>query len=144
MTTIAERQSALVERFSEIGDWEERYREIIRLGRSLPEFPEDQRTERNKVKGCQSQVWMHAALQDGNVVFVADSDAAIVRGLIAILLALYSGQPPQAILEAPPSFIDELGLGSHLSQNRANGLSAMLKQMKLYATAFRSLAQRGA
>ena len=144
MTTIAERQSALVERFSEISDWEERYREIIRLGRSLPEFPEDQRTERNKVKGCQSQVWMHALLQDGNVVFVADSDAAIVRGLIAILLELYSGQPPQAILEAPPSFIDELGLGTHLSQNRANGLSAMLKQMKLYATAFRALAQRGA
>ncbi|MEM7435920.1 MAG: SufE family protein [Myxococcota bacterium] len=142
MTTIAQRQAALVERFGKISDWEERYGEIIRLGRLLPEFPEDKRTELNKVKGCQSQVWMHASLQDGNVVFVADSDAAIVRGLIAILLELYSGQPPRAILEAPPSFIDELGLGSHLSQNRANGLSAMLKQMKLYATAFQALAQR--
>lgn len=144
MMTIEQRQADLVDRFQAITDWEDRYREIIQLGRKLPDFPDELRTDSNKVKGCQSQVWMHAALDDGKVVFHADSDASIVRGLIAILVELYSGQPPEAIMAAPPSFIDELGLGSHLSQNRANGLSAMIKQMKLYATAFNALAQRGA
>ncbi|MEO0814307.1 MAG: SufE family protein, partial [Myxococcota bacterium] len=93
---------------------------------------------------CQSQVWMHARLNDGTVEFQADSDAMIVRGLIAILVEVYSGESPDAILETPPSFIDDLGLSSHLSQNRANGLSAMIKQMKMYAAAFKALAARGA
>lgn len=142
--SIEEKQKALVERFNAITDWEDRYREIIQLGRKLPELPEEHRIEKNKVKGCQSQVWMHAGLEDGTVVFRADSDAAIVRGLIAILVEVYSEEPPDAILETPPSFIDDLGLSSHLSQNRANGLSAMIKQMKMYAAAFKMLAARGA
>ncbi len=142
--TISDKQSALVERFNAIHDWEDRYREIIQLGRKLPEFPEAQRTDSNKVKGCQSQVWMHAGLEGERIVFLADSDAAIVRGLIAILIEVYSGETPDAILETPPSFIDDLGLSSHLSQNRANGLSAMIKQMKMYAAAFKALAARGA
>ena len=93
MTTIAERQSALVERFGEIGDWEERYGEIIRLGRLLPEFPEDQRTELNKVKGCQSQVWMHAALQDGNVVFGGDRARAYRDPPRTLLRSAAAGDP---------------------------------------------------
>lgn len=142
--SIAEKQRSLVERFNAIEDWEERYREIIQLGRKLPQLPEEHRTDANKVKGCQSQVWMHAGLENGHIVFLADSDAAIVRGLIAILIEVYSGEAPDAILETPPTFIDELGLSSHLSQNRANGLSAMIKQMKMYAAAFKALAARGA
>lgn len=141
MKSIEEKQKTLVERFGAIGDWEDRYREIIALGRALPALPDEYRTDKNKVKGCQSQVWMHAALEDGKVIFRAESDAAIVRGLVAILVDLYSEQPAHEILRAEPRFIDELGLGSHLSQNRSNGLSAMLKQMKLYATAFQALEQ---
>lgn len=140
--TIEQNQRALVASFSTIDHWEERYREIIRLGRELAPFPEEHRTTKNKVKGCQSQVWMHAELRDGRVEYVADSDAAIVRGLIALIVKVYSGQPPAAILEAPPSFIDDLGLSGRLSQNRANGLASMIKQMKLYAAAFQTLEAR--
>lgn len=141
--SVADRQQELVDRFNAIEDWEDRYREIIRFGRELPELPPELRVEKNKVKGCQSQVWMHAELEDGRVMYRADSDAAIVRGLIAILVKLYSDQPPQVVLESPPDFVDALGLSSRLSQNRANGLAAMIKQMKLYAAAFQALGARG-
>jgi cysteine desulfuration protein SufE len=140
--TIAEKQDAMIARFKAIPDWEDRYREIINQGRSLPPFPEEHRLEKNKVKGCQSQVWMHAWHADGRAFFAADSDATIVKGLIALVLEAYSGQTFDEIIATPATFVDGLGLGQNLSQSRANGLSAMLKQVKLYALAFKTIAEK--
>ncbi|MBW2736890.1 MAG: SufE family protein, partial [Deltaproteobacteria bacterium] len=109
-TSIKERQQEVVDSFSELEDWEERYREIIKLGRDLDDLPDELKTDKHKVKGCQSQVWLHAALDGGNVIFQADSDAMIVRGLIAMLLSVYSGATPSEILENPPAFISEIKL----------------------------------
>lgn len=138
--TIADKQAALIARFEAIPTWEDRYREIIRLGRELPAFPEEQRLDKNKVKGCQAQVWLHAKASDGRVSYVGDSDAAIVKGLISLVLEVYSGHTFDEIIATPATFVDGLGLGQHLSQSRANGLSAMLKQVKLYALAFKAMA----
>jgi cysteine desulfuration protein SufE len=140
--SIAEKQAAITASFNAIEDWESRYRKIIQLGKAMPDMPEALKTESNKVKGCQSQVWLHAALDDGRIVFQADSDAAIVRGLIGLLLEVYSGQPPAEILAADETFIDEIGLIEHLSQTRSNGLSAMIKQIKYYALAYDALLKR--
>jgi cysteine desulfuration protein SufE len=143
-STIEERQAEIVAVFERIEDWEERYRKIIALGRDLPSFPEEHRTDKNKVEGCQSQVWLHAELEEGNVFYIADSDAAIVRGLIAMVLRVYSGRPPAEVAGADADFVNEIGLGQHLSPTRSNGLAAMLKQIKYYALAFNTLlAQRG-
>lgn len=138
-TPIADRQKEIVSNFAVFEDWQDKYRLIIDLGRKLPDFPEEHRTEENKVKGCQSQVWFHARLEGDRVVFVADSDAAIVRGLIAILLKVFSDAPPREILEASTDFLKEMGLGDHLSPTRSNGLAAMVKQIKYYAMAFNTL-----
>jgi cysteine desulfuration protein SufE len=140
--TVAEKQHAVVEEFAAIDDWQDRYRRIIDMGKKLPAFPEEYRNEDHKVKGCQSQVWLHADLADGAVQFQADSDAAIVRGLIALLLEVYSGRAPQEIVASKDTFLDEMGLMENLSQTRSNGLSAMLKQMKYYAVAYSALAGR--
>jgi len=141
-TPIAERQQEIVDNFAILGDWEDKYRLIIDMGRKLPDFPEEHRTEENKVKGCQSQVWFHAWLDGDHVKFVADSDAAIVRGLIAILLKTYSDSPPKEILEASTDFLNAMGLGEHLSPTRSNGLNAMVKQIKYYAMAFNTLVEQ--
>lgn len=138
-TPIAERQQEIVDHFALLSDWEDKYRLIIDLGRKLPPFPEEHRTESNKVKGCQSQVWFHPRLEGNRVVFDADSDAAIVRGLIAILLKTFSDAPPKEILHASTDFLREMGLGEHLSPTRSNGLAAMIKQIKYYALAFNTL-----
>ncbi len=144
-STIAEKQAAIIEAFQSFADWEERYREIIHSGRDLAPYPDDQRDDAHKVKGCQSQVWLHAALDDaGLVVLHADSDAHIVRGLLALVVKVYSGHTPDEILATPPDFVDGLGLTEHLSQNRAFGLQAVLKQVRLYATAFKTLRDRSA
>ncbi len=117
--------------------WEDRYRHIIDLGKSLPPMREDDKTEDLKVRGCQSQVWLKAELRpDRTLHFIADSDALIVKGLIAMLLRIYSDRTPQEILASDPDFIRELGLAQHLSPSRANGLNAMIKQIKYYALAF--------
>lgn len=142
MASVAEKQAEIVERFNAIPDWEHRYREIIQLGKRLPELPEALRTETYKVKGCQSQVWLAPQLQDGAVSFQADSDAAIVRGLVALLLEVYNGHPPAEILAADETFLDRIGLIEHLSQTRSNGLSAMIKQIKYYAFAYDTLLKR--
>lgn len=139
---ISDRQKEIVSNFAVFDDWQDKYRLIIDMGRKLPEFPEEHRTEENKVKGCQSQVWFHARLEGDRVVFVADSDAAIVRGLIAILLKVFSDAPPREILEASTDFLKEMGLGDHLSPTRSNGLAAMVKQIKYYAMAFNTLLDR--
>lgn len=128
--------------FQAIDDWQERYRKIIDLGKRLEPLPEAYRNDEYKVKGCQSQVWLRADLRDGRVAFQGDSDASIVRGLVALLLDVYSGRTPQEIITSKEGFLDEMGLMQHLSQTRSNGLSAMLKQMKYYAVAYSALVGR--
>lgn len=137
---IKETQSQIVEEFSGLGNWEQRYKKIIDLGKALPELDEKFKTEELKVKGCQSQVWIHASLSDDNkVIYQADSDALIVRGLVALLMKVYSGATPDEILATEPTFIGDIGLQSHLSPSRTNGLMSMIKQIKYYAAAFKAL-----
>lgn len=137
MSIVAEHQKQIVAEFQSLQDWEDRYKKIIEMGRQLPEMPEELKTDDNKVKGCQSQVWLHAQLSpEGKIILQGDSDAMLVKGLVAVVLRVYSGGSPQEILQTPPDFLKTLGFESHLSPSRANGLHAMLKQIRLYATAF--------
>lgn len=131
--SIQEVQEELIEEFQFLDDWMERYRYIIDLGKALPDFPEDWMTDEFKVRGCQSQVWLVPEHKDGRIVFHATSDAAIVSGLIAILLRIYSNRTPQEILATPPSFIEGVGLDEHLSPSRSNGLHSMIKTMFAHA-----------
>lgn len=131
-----QRQQGIVDEFEGLGSWEERYERLIRLGSGLTALPEELRTEAFKVKGCQSQVWLHARLEDGRVRLAADSDALIVKGLVALLLRVYDDRTPAEILATAPDFVEALGMREHLSPTRANGLAAMLKQIRLYAVAF--------
>ena len=139
--TIEETHKKLVKEFENFDNWDDRYAHIIKLGKELPEFPEEFRTSKNKIEGCQSQVWMNANLEEGKINIVADSDAMIVKGLIAILIRAYSGFSAAEILSAPPDFIKEIGIDNHLSPTRKNGLGAMLKQIQLYAVAFKALSK---
>lgn len=132
-TEVQIAQREIVEEFSLFEDWMDRYQYIIDLGRRLPEFPEELRTEENRIRGCQSQVWFVAETRDGRLYFRAISDAAIVSGLIALLLRLYSGREPQDILETSPDFVQALQLESHLSPTRSNGLNSMLRAIRGYA-----------
>ncbi len=143
MTTIAipsmaAVQEEIVEEFAFFDDWTERYKYIIDLGRALPPMDEGVKTEDNKVRGCQSQVWLFGDLKNGHVQFQADSDAMIVRGLAALILRFYSDRTPDEILAAEPEFIEKIGMSEHLSMTRANGLRAMVKQIKLYALAYKA------
>jgi cysteine desulfuration protein SufE len=142
MSPIAARQAAIVAEFQALPDWESRYKRIIARGKSLGELPEPMRDEEHKVRGCQSQIWLHAELRpDGAVAFRADSDALIVKGLVALLLEAYSGSPPAEILGSPPDFLRQVGLDQHLSPSRANGLFLIVKQIMFYAQALAALAQ---
>ena len=134
--TISDTIDAIDAEFGSVPDWEDRYALIIGMGKQLAPYPEEFRTEDFKVKGCQSQVWLHPVIDGGVVRFDADSDALIVKGLVALLVRIFSGHTPKEILDAPTDFIVRLGLDRHLSQNRANGLAGMLKQVKLYALAY--------
>jgi cysteine desulfuration protein SufE len=136
--TITAIQNEIVDEFSMFDDWMERYEYIIELGKSLPLIDEKYKTEDNIIKGCQSKVWVHAEEQNGNIVFTADSDAILTKGIIGILIRTFSNQSPKAILEANTDFIDEIGLKEHLSPTRANGLVSMIKQIKMYALAFQA------
>lgn len=133
--TTAQAQERIVREFNLFQDWTERYEHLIRIGKKLAPIDEAHRMEENKVHGCQSQVWLHASLQEGRVHFEADSDALIVKGLIALLLRVYNDRTPDEILNTQPEFIGKIGLDRHLSPTRANGLHAMLKQIKIYAMA---------
>ncbi len=141
--TINEIQDEIIEEFEGLTDWMDRYAYIIELGESLPPFPENEKTPANLIEGCQSRVWI-AAHQDENknIIFHADSDAMIVKGIVALLLRVLSGQKPTDILEADLYFIDRIGLKDHLSPTRSNGLVAMVKEMKNYALAFKALDQK--
>ena len=140
---INERQQQIIDEFSAMADWEDRYKRIIEYGREIAPMDEQHKTDKNKVKGCQSTVWLHAQLNDGVVQYQGDSDAMIVRGLIALLLKVYSGATPAEIVTTPPSFVDATGLAGHLSQTRANGLAAMVKQIKMYAAVFQAMQKSG-
>lgn len=140
--TIHETQTEIVEEFADFFDWEEKYAHIIALGRKLTPFPEEHRTEANKVRGCQSQVWLYAELQGDKVQFWGDSDALIVKGLVALALRVYSERTPQEITTTEPDFIKQIGLDTHLSPTRTNGFAAMIKQIKMYALGFNVLLQK--
>lgn len=127
-------QREVIEEFGLFDNWMDRYQYIIDLGRRLPEFPDELKTDEHRIRGCQSQVWFVAEENDGRLEFRAISDAAIVSGLIALLLRVYSGRYPQDILDTPPEFVAALGLESHLSPTRSNGLSSMLAAIRGFAT----------
>lgn len=138
MESIAEKQQEIIEEFSLFEDWMQRYEHMIDLGKSLPLIAEEYKTEDNIIKGCQSKVWVHATLEGDLLVFTADSDAIITKGIIAILIRVFSHQHPKAILDADTDFIDQIGLKEHLSPTRANGLVSMIKQLKMYAVAYQT------
>jgi cysteine desulfuration protein SufE len=138
MATIQELENAIVEDFALFDDWTEKYQYIIELGQQLPAMADALKTEDRKIKGCQSSVWLSASMQDGKVWFEADSDSTFVKGEIALLLRVLSGQAPEDVLKSELSFIDKIGLRQHLAMTRANGLAAMIKQIKLYALGFQS------
>lgn len=133
---IKEIQNEIVSEFSMFDDWMERYEYIIELGKGLPIIEEQFKTEDNIIKGCQSKVWVHAEEKDGKVIFSAESDAILTKGIIAILIRAFSNQTPAEILAANTDFVDEIGLKEHLSATRANGLVSMIKKIKMYALAF--------
>ena len=135
--TIAEAKQSIVDEFSLFDDWVDRYEYIIELGKALEGLPEECQTEQFRVKGCQSQVWFRAHNDDGRIIYEADSDAIIVRGLVALLLRVYSNRLPDEVLSTSPDFFDAIELGSHLSGSRANGLHAMVTRIHAYAKAFR-------
>ena len=134
--TIQAIQEEIIDEFSMFDDWDERFQYVIDLGKSLPLIDEKYKTEDNIIKGCQSKVWLHADEEDGKLVFTADSDAIITKGIIAVLIRTFSNQKTSAILDADTGFIDKIGLKEQLSPTRANGLVSMIKQIKLYALGF--------
>ncbi|MBX9768934.1 MAG: SufE family protein [Bdellovibrionales bacterium] len=140
--TPKERLDSLYTQLSGPQSWEDRYRLIIEKGRSMPLYPEELRAEDFKIKGCQSQVWLNASIKDGRVYFIGDSDAAIVKGLVAIVLEIYSGLTPQEIIETQPDIFERIGLNANLSQTRVNGLAAMVRQIKFYGLAFSAIGNR--
>ena len=136
MKTINELQDEVVEEFSDFDDWMDKYQMLIDLGNELKPLDEKYKTEQNLIDGCQSRVWLQCDLVDGKLVFTADSDALIVKGIIALLIQVISGHTPKEILDADLYFIDKIGLRDHLSPTRSNGLLAMVKQIKAYAVAY--------
>ena len=136
--TIDELQQEVIEEFSDFTDWMDRYQLLIDLGNEMSPIDPKYKTEDYLINGCQSRVWIHADYEDGKVFFTAESDALIVKGLIALLLRVLSGHRPQDILEADLYFIDEIGLKDHLSPTRSNGLLAMVKQIRMYALAYKT------
>ena len=138
METINEVQDEIIEEFSGFDDWMDKYQLLIDMGSGQEPLPEEYKTEQNLIDGCQSRVWLQAAYREGRVVFRAESDALIVKGIVDLLVRVLSGHTPQEILDADLYFIDRIGLKEHLSPTRSNGLVAMLKQMKMYALAFKA------
>ena len=138
MTSIETIKRDIISEFSLFEDWMEKYEYIIELGKSIPLIDPKFKVDDNLIKGCQSKVWIHAELKNNNVLFYADSDAIITKGIIAILIRVFSNQEPKNILESDTKFIDKIGLKEHLSPTRANGLVSMIKQIKIYALAFKN------
>mgnify|MGYP000287621313 CR=1 FL=1 len=139
--TIKEIQNEIVDEFSMFDDWMQRYEYIIELGKTLPIIDEQYKTEENIINGCQSKVWLHADKVDDKIIFTADSDAILTKGIIAILIRAFSNQTAKEILNADTEFVNEIGLKEHLSPTRANGLVSMIKKIKMYALAFEAKQQ---
>jgi len=140
--TINEIQDELIEEFELFDDWEGKYEYIIDLGKKLPKLADEFKTEDNIIKGCQSIVWLHAYMDGDKLIFEADSEAIIVKGLVSMLLKVLSGHTPEEVLYADLYFINKVGLSSHLAQTRSNGLASMVKQMKAYAVAFQAIEEK--
>ena len=138
MDAIQKIQAEIVEEFDMFEDWMEKYEYIIELGKSLPIIDDKYKTDSNLIKGCQSRVWLHAAHQDGKIIYSADSDAIITKGIVAILIRVLSNQTAEEIAKTNLVFIDKIGFKKQLSQTRANGLVSMIKEMKLYALAYKN------
>lgn len=136
--SINEIQEDIINEFDFFDEWDEKYGYVIELGKKLPELKEEEKLPENIIKGCQSQVWMVSAFEDGKVYFKADSDAIIVKGLISLLIRVYSGHTPDEILSTDLFFLDKIGMMKHLSPTRSNGLAAMAKQIKLHALAYKA------
>ena len=134
--TINETQDEIIEEFELFADWADKYEYIIDLGKKLKKLPEEQKTEDNIIKGCQSRVWLNARKDDNQLIFEADSEAIIVKGLVNMLIRVLSGHSPKEIAESDLYFMDKIGMSSHLAQTRSNGLASMVKQMKNYAIAY--------
>lgn len=138
MATIKEIQEEIIDEFSGFDDWLDRYQLLIDLGGEQQPLPDEYKTDNNLIEGCQSRVWLQADYADGKITFRAESDALIVKGIVALLIKVYSGRTPDEILDNEPYFVEAIGLKEHLSPTRSNGLVAMIKQMKLYALAFKA------
>ena len=136
--TIDQTQTEIVEEFSAFDDWMDKYSFLIELGNALEPYPDQYRMDQNLIEGCQSKVWLNAELNDGKVVFEGDSDAIIVKGIVALLIRVLSGHTPDEILNSELEFVEQIGLKEHLSPTRSNGLVAMIKQMRLYALAYKT------
>ena len=136
--TIKEIQEEIIDEFSFLEDWVERYEYMIELGKSLPMIEDEFKTESNLISGCQSKVWLQSEIDGDKIKFTADSDAILTKGIVALLLRVFNNQKPKDILDADLYFVDKIGLKEHLSPTRANGLVSMIKQIKLYALAFQS------
>ena len=134
--TITEKQEEIVEEFALFDEWMDKYEHIIELGKDLPIIEDRYKVDENLIKGCQSRVWLHAILENGVINFTADSDAIITKGIVGLIIRVFSGHTPSEIVETELFFIDQIGLQEHLSPTRSNGLLAMLKQIKMYALAF--------
>ncbi len=141
LKSIQETEEEITDEFSFFDNWQDKYEYLIELGKKLNDYPEAERNDDNKVKGCQSSVWLTTTDSNSTIVFKADSDSTIVKGLIALLVRVLSGRTPDEILNAKLDFIDKIGLKQHLAQTRANGLAAMIKQMKMYALAYKAKQQ---
>ena len=139
--TINELQDNVIEEFSAFDDWMDKYAMLIDLGNSLPPLEEKYKTESNLIEGCQSRVWLQADYEDGKIIFKGESDAVIVKGIVSLLINVLSGHTPQEILDTDLYFIEQIGLKEHLSPTRSNGLVAMVKQMRMYALAYRTKEQ---
>jgi cysteine desulfuration protein SufE len=144
MPDIHDVQQKIVKEFESLNDWTERYKHIIEQGRKLEPMAEEYKIEENLVRGCQSQVWLHTEVEEGKILFEADSDAAITKGLVALMVRFYSGQTPDTIINTNPDFIKKIGMQEHLSPTRSNGLASMIKQMKIYAMAYKTKMQKEA
>ena len=138
MHSIQQIQDQIIDEFNFFKDWSEKYQYLIDLGKNLPEFNDSNRIDSNLIKGCQSKVWLNSSFDNNVVIFEADSDAIISKGIISLLIRVFSGHKPEDILESKIDFIEKIGLNTHLSQTRANGLLAMIKQIKIYALAYKS------
>ncbi len=139
MSEMHERIARVIERFKAFSDWEDRYKELILVGKEMPAYPEEQRLEKFKVKGCQSQVWLYPSLVEGRLRLAADSDALLVKGIVGLLVHAYDGARPAEVLQDKGEFLRQIGITEHLSMNRSNGLASMMKQIQMYALVYQGL-----